>query len=336
MRVLLSSNHRYPAYRGEGVGLKPMKRPSGSGGHIHDLLARGLAEMGHEVFYLLREGADEPMPSGVTLVREPRVDVDIFHRLTMRDEDVAALMDRHGVPHLATCHLDLRARGLNAVPPAENWIFVSRTMAQSFGSERFVWNGLDPVDFLYREEKEDYLLFLAWMDHAEAKGLDIALDVARPSGHQLLVCGSAQTPEVIQQIRNQCEAAGARYLGDVRGRAKARLLAGARAVLVPTRVPEAFGLVIAEALFSGTPVICGDRGACPELVIPQVGFVCTSRQDYLHAVKAADQISSAACRARAWQNFHYHHMVRGYLGEYAREIARHQESSLRTDGKVLT
>jgi len=37
--------------------------------HIHDLLAKGPAELGHKVFYFLR-GAESPLPCGVTLTAE--------------------------------------------------------------------------------------------------------------------------------------------------------------------------------------------------------------------------------------------------------------------------
>ena len=44
MRILLSSDHQYPSFREVGVGRRPMPLPSGSGQHIHDLIAKVLAE----------------------------------------------------------------------------------------------------------------------------------------------------------------------------------------------------------------------------------------------------------------------------------------------------
>jgi hypothetical protein len=88
MRVLLSSDHRYPAFGEKGVGLHPKAFPSGSGFWIHDLLVKGLAELGHDVFYLLRKGADKPLPDGVTLVSELIPDADILHTIDFRDQDL--------------------------------------------------------------------------------------------------------------------------------------------------------------------------------------------------------------------------------------------------------
>ena len=62
MRILLSSEHRYPAFGAVGSGLHPRTYPSGSGFWIHDMLMKGLTELGHEVFYFLPHGAAVPLP----------------------------------------------------------------------------------------------------------------------------------------------------------------------------------------------------------------------------------------------------------------------------------
>ena len=62
MRILLASEHRYPAFGTVGSGLHPRTYPSGSGFWIHDMLMKGLIELGHEVFYFLADGAAMPLP----------------------------------------------------------------------------------------------------------------------------------------------------------------------------------------------------------------------------------------------------------------------------------
>jgi glycosyltransferase involved in cell wall biosynthesis len=49
------------------------------------------------------------------------------------------------------------------------------------------------------------------------------------------------------------------------------LMAGARCVVVPSRVPETFGLVVAEAAALGVPAIASDTGALPEVAGPAGG-----------------------------------------------------------------
>src|SRR5258708_17031400 len=266
MRVLLSSTHRYPAFGEIGIGPHPKAFPSGSSLYIHDLLAQGLAELGHEVFYLLRDGGEAPAPGGVTLVSETVSDADILHTITFRDEDLIAARQLRKQPWVATCHLDLKARGMERRSATGNWIFVSRTLAQSHDSNRYVLNGIDPSRYIYSETKDDYFLFMSTMDWGAEKGLDEVLSLSAEMGFKLVIAGTGKDYQSIRRVTEMCRQAGAEYMGDVKGRRKAELLAGAKAFLFPTKVVEAFGLGMVEALMSGTTVICSDRAASPGII----------------------------------------------------------------------
>ena len=321
MRILLSSNHRYPACSRTGSGLQPRTWPSGSGALIHDLTARGLAELGHEVFYRLPEGAAEPLPPGVRMVKDWVEKVDVVHTMTGRDHALLETARARGIASVVTCHLDPTVPGrLVADPIRANWIFVSRTLAHSLGRRRYVLNGIDPEEYEFSPVKKDYFLFIASMDWAEHKGLAVALDLARKVGFRLIVAGTAKAQSTVAEVAQRCSAAGVEYIGDVRGAEKAALLAGARGLLFPTQVNEAFGLAIAEAMMSGTPVICSSHGACPELVTPDVGFVCHTERDYREAFERIETIAPARCREAALAKFHYLRMARDYLREYEAEL----------------
>ena len=64
---------------------------------------------------------------------------------------------------------------------------------------------------------------------------------------------------------------------------------------------------------------------------PDVGFVCRTWDDYLNAVERLDEISPAACRAKATRDFHYSRMAAEYVTEYRAELA----NGLRTEGAGL-
>src|SRR5688572_26162493 len=318
MRILLSSDHEYPAANPNGSGLHPKKFPSGSGYIIHDLLAKGLAELGHDVFYLVRR-SHASAPSGVKLIFEPVRDVDILHIISGRD---AALIAESQKPWVATCHMDERTRGRERDPVTQNWIYVSRTLSQLHGSERYVWNGIDPAEYIYSESKDDYLLFMSTMDWGAKKGLDVVLSLAKRLGFKLVIAGTGESYERIAKVKEMCDEVGAKYVGDVRGKEKAELLAGAKGFLFPTKVDEAFGLGMVEALMSGTPVICSDRGACPEIISSDVGFVCRSMEDYVAAVNEITTISPRACREKALKDYHYQTMAANYVVQYEKELSR--------------
>jgi len=325
MKILLASSHRYPASAQQGSGFHPKTYPSGSGYHLHDLLARGLVEEGHTVYYSLEGGNESPLPAGVrpmtALSNEiPLPDIDIIHAPIGAPgyaESIAAIARHHGKPCLLTCHMVEASR-----VPKPNWVYVSQAIAQAYGSSRVVLNGLDPADFLYSEKKQDYLLFIAAMNRAIEKGLDIALALSQKKGFSLKVAGTGLKYETIHEVSALCREANAEYLGDVRGPDKAKLIAGARALLFCSRLTEGTPLVLIEALLSGTPVISSRSGGAVEVVTPEAGFLCDSPEQWSSAVDRLGEISPANCRRLAIEKFHYRRMVKDFVIEYQREIAQ--------------
>jgi glycosyltransferase involved in cell wall biosynthesis len=315
MRVLMTGEHAWPLTR-VSAGLTPKALPSASAQRVHDWLAKALGELGCEVFYFLPNRTGAEAPRGVTFVDELIDDVDILHTYALRGpRHDLAWMERER-PFVATCHVDPRARGVDEVP--ENWIFPSKTVAIN---GRYVVNGIDPDEYIYSEAEGRHVLFLAPVDRAAEKGLDIAMRAAADSGVPLIVAGSAGTMDAIEATARLCAEWGAEYVGDVQGEEKARLLAGARALLLPSRLNEAGPLAIAEALMSGTPVIASNRGACPEMVSADVGFICSSDDDYAAAIRSVGAISRSRCREYALERFHYLRMAADYLREYERELS---------------
>jgi glycosyltransferase involved in cell wall biosynthesis len=309
VRILVSVSHRYPASIG-GPG----------GGRIFDFVVKGLAELGHDVFYHLREGAAAPPPDGVSFVERPIEDVDILH--CRRGTEPARGADTNGTPWVLTCHTDIQIWGMSRDEATGNWIYISRTLAETYGSTRYVMAGIDPSELVYSETKGDYFLFVAAARMMMDKGLDIAASLSRKMGFELVVAGGGPAEGVAGRIASFCKENGAKYVGEVYGARKAELFAGAKALLFPTKVNEAFGLVMAEALMSGTPVICSSNGACPELIPPDVGFVCANEADYEYAVEHAGNISPRRCRDKAMNDYHYLRMAREYVSEYEKEISR--------------
>ena len=114
MRILLVSDHNYPASGSHGAGRHVRAFPSGSGQHIHDLAARGLAALGHEVFYLL-EGISEPLPPGITFASDVIPPVDIIHA---SNERVLPARMTQGTPWLASCHRHFTTNAIDLKDPA--------------------------------------------------------------------------------------------------------------------------------------------------------------------------------------------------------------------------
>jgi glycosyltransferase involved in cell wall biosynthesis len=316
MRILHIRRGPYPAraYPVSTYGLASFR--------MQDLIVRGLAELGHEVFYDVKR-VEEPLPEGVRWAANGFPPVNIAHR----SGDPHTRISDHPQPWVRTCHTDLAARGMDRSIAEANWIFVSRSLARSYGGARYVVNGIDPSEFIYSESKDDYFLFIACLDRALEKGLNIAIALAARAGFKLVVAGSAARNDVIEDIQRMSAGADVQLAGEVQRSQRAELFAGARALLFPTQINEAFGIVMAEALISGTPVICSNRGACPEIISPEVGFVCATEQEYLSAIANIHTIKPSACRKRALRDYHYLRMAKDYVKEYEREIANPSKPS---------
>jgi glycosyltransferase involved in cell wall biosynthesis len=319
MRIYLSSGHRYPAWR------------YGVAAHVvHDRLARGLAELGHEVHYHVEDFGDEKLPDDIIPVSGLKGDEDIIHT----NRFTAAVSPQAQLPWVRSVHSDLLDQGLTRDQARPNFIYVSETIARLHESDRFVWNGIDPADFIYSETKDNYFLFVVAGTLHKArtlKGIDIALWIANETGIKLVVAGGSENSWENTDFVKLCEKNNAEFIGPIHGKLKAEKFAAAKALLFPTQFNEAFGLPVAEALMSGTPVIASDRGAMPEILDPHGGFVCAGELEYLNAVANLGQIKSADCRQLALSRFHYLDMARNYVREYEREIGAADKTDLRTD-----
>jgi len=199
-------------------------------------------------------------------------------------------------------------------------VYVSRDHAARHGSDRFVYNGIDAGEFVFRERKEDYFLFLSKVSLPK-KGVDVAVRLARELGFRLVVAGGTRfglrkTGGLWDSLRGDIH-----FCGEVSDKRKADLIAGARGLIFPIRWEEPFGLVVTEALVSGTPVITTPRGAMGEIITPEVGFLCDSYHAFREAVRHIDDVDPNACRHRVLEHFTNHHSADAYRHYYQEAMA---------------
>ncbi len=99
------------------------------------------------------------------------------------------------------------------------------------------------------------------------------------------------------------------------------LLGLAAAMVVPIEWDEPFGIVFAEALACGTPVVSCPRGALPEIVKPgQHGFLAQSFAEGLDAIGRLGEIKRLNCRLQAEELFSREVVVGQYEQLYSRMV----------------
>ncbi len=175
-----------------------------------------------------------------------------------------------------------------------------------------------------RGVKGDYALLLARI--CPEKNLHAGLDAAALAGVPAVLAGEVfpypeHTAYMDREIRPRLSD-NARWVGPVTGADKARLLAGARCLLLPTLAPETSSLAAMEALAAGTPVIAYPSGALPEVVERgRTGFLVDSVEAMAAAIGRVDAIDTELCRRAAAERFPLTRMVDGYLELYERMTA---------------
>jgi glycosyltransferase involved in cell wall biosynthesis len=163
---------------------------------------------------------------------------------------------------------------------------------------------------------EPYLAFLGRI--TANKGADTAIRVARRTGMKLRMGGTISDEPgdrefFEEQIRPQLDEQ-IQWIGPVDDEAKQRLLGEAIALLFPIRWQEPFGIVMAESLASGTPVIALRCASTPEVIADGVtGFLCDSEDELVGAVARVSTIDRSACRRSAESHFSTRAMAEGYL-----------------------
>jgi glycosyltransferase involved in cell wall biosynthesis len=165
------------------------------------------------------------------------------------------------------------------------------------------------------------LVFLGRFDRL--KGPHIAIEVARRAGRRLVMAGTISADAAARSyfrddIQPHIDGHAVAYLGPVDDEQKNALLRSAAALLMPVLWDEPFGIVMAEALACGTPVLGLARGAVPEVVTDGLtGIVAKDADGLVNAVLRVSSLSRVACRAAAETRFSPAALVDAYEEVYA-------------------
>jgi len=304
---------------------------------VIDWLIKELDAQGNKVYFIGPEGSDVPLAEKVCYLDYPEGNmntspIDLRH-LIPGDTDIvhvhyATNLD-YGYPVLKTVHgypffqnnVFARREQFD-----QDYSFVSNAHRRECGwpENPYIHNGIDLTEYIYEEEKDDYLLFLGKVDWA-FKGLPLALQIANETNQKMIIAGDFLDPSSYEKVIKGVLNDRIQYIGPVGGREKAELLSRARALIFPTVWPEPFGLVAAEAMASGTAVITTGKGAMPEVIRQGVtGFMCETVEEMRAAVKMVDRIRPEACRRHVEKYFTSKRMTNNYLRLYRQAISRHE------------
>lgn len=322
--------------------------PRGYGGIelVVALLADELVERGHEVTLFASGGSTTKgklvsyydVPPGTTrLVEDPLAELPHVLSAYIRAEDfevihdhsspigcsLGALLDSPPVAH--TIHgplFDARPREIySLIHERVGLVSISDYQREGIPNIRYsatVYNGIDLEAYPFREQKQDYLLFLGRM--SEQKGAHTAVEVAKRLGRKLVIATKIAEPGEKEYFESRVKpllTGDEEILGEISLAEKVELYANAACTLMPIEWPEPFGLVMTESMACGTPVVAFRHGSVPEIIQDNVtGYIADDFEGFVEAVNRAEQIEPAACRASVKEKFSVEAMTDGYESVY--------------------
>lgn len=301
------------------LGKKPVPPPLyGGGQRVVYWLGKALIQLGHKVTLIAHRDSHIP---GAELrpLTHPTANDESWQELIPSDTDILHL--RHP-PRRQPSKPFVLTIGGNGQPGEKfpsNTIFVSRNHASHHGSAHFVHNGIDPEDYEFSPQREDYAVFLAKASW-DVKNVRGAIKVCRRAGVELYVIGSRNWPWNLERLLPAIR--GVHYCGTLGQAEKVPLLKRARCLIFPVRWHEPFGNAVNEALVSGCYVAATPYGSLPEIVTPETGVLSQRADELAEALRNPQRFSPQACRDRILKGgFTHLDMARKYLRYYEKVLS---------------
>jgi glycosyltransferase involved in cell wall biosynthesis len=320
----------------------------GYGGHerLVYMFAKEYARLGHEVHLLVTKGSSVEgctvhgygkegfppkksdallaIPKAWWFLWKNRNKFDLIHNFGRLAYLLPVL--NHSVKKIMTYGRIITGRNIKWINhlPNINIVFTaSSDWCVSTGNVSGTWHTVyNSIDFskytLVENLPEDApLIFLSRIERL--KGAHEAIKIAKTLGEKLIIAGNiSPLPDekayFYEEIEPYIDGKQIIYVGTLDDEGKNHYLGLAKAMVFPARTDEAFGMVMAESMACGTPVIAYNHSALPEVVTDgKTGYIVGNIEDMISKVKDISRIDRRNCRVYAMHKFDVIIIVSQYL-----------------------
>jgi glycosyltransferase involved in cell wall biosynthesis len=277
---------------------------------------------------------------------------DIVHIYT-NEEDIAlpfAKLCRKPVVFTHHDPFNFMVKYKNVFPkyPELSWLSISLAQREGMPAHTNwvgnVYHGLDPKNFtsFVATSNSHYIAYLGRI--IEPKGVHLAIDAVNLYNETadvpltLKIAGKHYADaekdtywqeKIVPKLGKNIEYVG--FIKDIKE--KNEFLGKARALVIPSTFNEPFGMVMIEALASGTPIIGLNSGAIPEVITDKTGILIEkseSETDTINLLACAfDEIGGIdrqACRDDFEARFTLKKMCEGHILVYKKLIQSQDQS----------
>jgi glycosyltransferase involved in cell wall biosynthesis len=187
------------------------------------------------------------------------------------------------------------------------------------GNWHTVYNFVDLKQYTFVEKLDEDapLVFLGRLD--KIKGCHHCINLAKKINHKLIIAGNiSDLPQEKSYFENEIkpfiDGELITYVGTVNDIQKNELLGKCKALLMLIDWDEPFGIVMAEALACGTPIIGFPRGAVNEVVVDGVNGLILKNTDFeVSILTEINKINRSSCRKSVEDFFEMNEIAKQYI-----------------------
>lgn len=185
-----------------------------------------------------------------------------------------------------------------------------------------VYNFTDTKYFTFDNTKvRNHFAFLGRIE--PIKGTAEAIEACLLANEKLIIAGNIPNEHKAyfnEKVQPNLKQGSIEYIGPVNDEQKKELLQNAKALLFPIQWEEPFGIVMAESLACGTPVIAFNRGSVPEVIINnENGFIVNTVNEMQEKIKLINTINNYSVSLSAKEKFSDEVIAKKYISIFNKQ-----------------
>lgn len=277
-------------------------------------LGKTLSNQGFKVSFLVLEGSQCNfaniliLKSNIPYNDQIPNDVDLVHFNLDPKEEI-------NKPYLVTVHGN---PAFNDVQNIQS-VFVSKNHAERYGSDVFVYNGLDWDNYqkpeLHKQRNSFHFLANAAWRLKNVKG---AIKITKKATEKLTVLGGYRF-NIRMGLRLTFDN-HVSFKGMVNNHQKSHYISQSKGLIFPVLWHEPFGLAIIESLYFGCPIFATPYGSLSEIVLTEFGVLSNKQDELVAAIKQSDSFDQKKCSEYAVSKFSAIAMTANYIELYEKVL----------------